>query len=112
MARALAPLAVVSGKGLLRSFGLAKIAMLAKGVLDLRAYNTSGRADNETWEGRVRFLRSWFEQYFAAAGEGVEEFWDLYIDRVVTVLARQTPEGNQSEEAAYDPDAPTADDNA
>ncbi|MHB8448887.1 MAG: hypothetical protein ACYDAQ_00205 [Mycobacteriales bacterium] len=110
MARALAPLAVVSGKGLLRSFGLAKIARLAKGILDLRAYNISGRADNETWESRVRFLRSWFEQYFAAAGEGVEEIWDLYIDGVVTVLAGPPPAGNQSEEAADDPDAPPADD--
>jgi hypothetical protein len=59
--RALAPLAIVSGKSLFRSLGPAKIAGLVKGVVDLRAYFVSGRADTDTWDARVHNLRSWFD---------------------------------------------------
>ena len=102
--RALAPLAIVSGKGLLRSLGPAKIAALVRGVVDLRAYNVSSQGDTDTWEDRVRFLRSWFERHLGEYSEEVpEEIWDLYIDRIVTVLAGPPPSANQSESKASDP---------
>lgn len=89
--RALAPLAVVSGKGLLNSLGPAKIAALVKGVVDLRAYKASGQADADSREDRVAFLRSWFERHFGNYSQASEEFWDLYVERVVTVLAGESP---------------------
>lgn len=94
--RALAPLAVTSGKGLFRSLGPAKSAALVNGVIDLRAYKASGRADSDSHEERVVFLRSWFERYLKTYGEVSEEIWDLYVERVITVLASEpsAPEPN------------------
>ena len=89
--RALAPLAVASGKGLLRSLGPAKIVALVNGVIDLRAYRVSGQADSDSHEERVAFLRSWFERYVKAYDEVSEEIWDPYIERVITVLASEPP---------------------
>lgn len=104
MVRALAPLAVISGKGFFRSFGPAKVAALVKGVVDLRAYNISGRADSDTWEDRARFIRTWFARHLGAYGEGSEEIWDLYIDRLVTVLAGPPPSAKRTEGNPNDPE--------
>ena len=84
--RALAPLAVVSGKNLFRAFGPRKIVALVKGGVDLRAYKVSGRADSDTWDERVHYLRSAFERLSEDIGVP-EEIRDVYIDRIVTVLA-------------------------
>lgn len=103
--RALAPLAIVSGKSLFRSLGPAKIAALVKGVVDLSAYNVSGRAATDTWEDRVRFLRSWFERHLGEYSEATEGIWALYIDRIVTVLAGPPPSASESESKANGPEA-------
>lgn len=96
-------MAIVSGKSLFRSPGPAKIAALVKGVVDLRTYNLSGRADSDTWDDRVRLLRSWFERHLGKYSETPEEIWDLYIDRIVTVLAGPPPLAKESESKASDP---------
>lgn len=85
--RALAPLVVTSGKGLFRSLGLAKFAALVNGFVNLVAYKTSGRADSDSHEERVVFLRSWFDRYWKNLGDISEELSDLYVERVITVLA-------------------------
>jgi hypothetical protein len=117
MNRALAPLAIVSGKTLFRSLGPAKIVALIKGVVDLRAYNVSGRADTDTRDERVRFLRSWFERHLGWVERHLgdysdvsEEIWDLYVDRIVTMLAGPAPSPEESEGNATDPEAAVADD--
>jgi hypothetical protein len=56
--------------------------------VDLRAYNVSGRAETDTWDDRVPpLLRSWFERHLGDYSVASEEIWDLYVDRIVTVLA-------------------------
>jgi hypothetical protein len=95
--RALAPLAVVSGKNLFRALGPRKIVTLVKEVVDLRAYKVSGRADSDTWDERVRYLRSAFER-LSEDIEVPEEIRYVYIDRIVTVLAGSPPSTDEPQD--------------
>ncbi|MCU1491814.1 MAG: hypothetical protein JWM85_3219 [Acidimicrobiaceae bacterium] len=89
--RSLAPLAVVSGKGMFRSLGPRRLLALVKGVVDLRAYKASGRAEADSFDDRVAYLRSWFERHVGNFDDISEEIWDIYVERVVTVLATNEP---------------------
>jgi hypothetical protein len=100
--RALAPLAVASGKDLLRVLGPAKIFALVKGVMELRAYSNSDQAESDNLDERIRFFRAWFEKQFGAYRADFEETWDVFVDRVVELLARPSPAANESDASASD----------
>jgi hypothetical protein len=96
LARILAPLTVVSGKGMFRSLGPRRLATLIKGVMDLFAYTSSERFDADSVEERVAYLRFWFERYLGNFGDAFKQLWDLYVERVVTMLAADKPDSEST----------------
>ena len=86
LARTLAPLAVVGGKGILRAIGPSRLVAFALGLVELRSYVVSGRAAADEPEQRALRIRRFFESHLGEFGDIPDEVRDQIIERVVSAI--------------------------
>ena len=86
LARTLAPLAVVGGKGILGTLGPARLAAFALGLVELRYYVVSGRATADEPEQRALHIRRFFESNLGEFGDIPDEVRNQIVERVVSAI--------------------------
>jgi hypothetical protein len=90
MDRALAPLAIMSGKSFGRALGPKNLFKLVGGLLKMRTWVRSGQSETEPWDVRSKRVRDWFSTYADASG-APESIRSVYLERLVIAIAGPQP---------------------